>query len=906
MIIPNDPGGPHLIGKSLAHFKITALLGKGGMGEVYRATDTKLGREVALKLLPSELAADTERLARFRREARTLASLHHARIASLFGIEEIEGATVLVMELVEGQDLSERLAADGAFAVEDVVSVAIQIAEGLEFAHDHGVMHRDLKPANIKITAQDEIKLLDFGLARAFTGEPTDESSLLNTPTLTAALTQVGVVLGTAAYMSPEQAKGRSVDRRADIWSYGVILYELLVGKRLFQGDTATETMAEVMKTEIAWESLPSDTPETLRRLLMRCLDRNPATRLRDIGEARIALEDLRAGRRHDFGQPAAAPLVRGFLHERLVWAFLLLMALAGLAGTVLLRPAAPEPQMVQSTLLPPPGWDFVASSPFAVSPDGRRIAYVAYARPDTDEQTSGTNSIWVRDLDAAEPRQLTSTDGDAYPFWSPDGHWIGFFAYGKLNKIESRGGPVIPLCDATDGRGGSWNRDGVIIFQRSWSDGLMRVAAGGGIAQPLTTLNPERVDIVHRWPTFLPDGRHFLYYVACTTNPAVDEHSGIYLGSLDSDETSMVLRSESRALYSQGYLLYRAGSTLMARPFDPSARRLTGDPVSVATDIPGGAVSWGGAQFGVSASGLLVHMRGARIMSTVLQWRDRTGSIVETLSEPGGYWEPKLSYDGKRVAVAVGQDVADIWIHDLQGDLQTRFSFDAADDRTPLWSPDDRSIVYHSAQTSIGDIYLRPVSGQESAKLIYGAKTQIALTDWSRDGRRIFFNYLEPNENGWDTWALDMEGFTAEAVLAGPGDQTDASLSPDGRYLAFSSDESGQTEIYVQSYPAAAGRWMVSGDRIAGRATHPLWRGDGKELFYVRGSALMAVPVVTDEGFTFGTPRFLFSLNLNSVNAAYDPRQDGQQILTNEMPATNRDQVGARLIQNWTAVLAR
>ncbi len=893
-------------GTMLAHYRVAELIGRGGMGEVYRAHDTKLDREVALKLLPRELAEDAEHLARFRREARTLASLHHARIASLFGIEEIDGATILVMELVEGQDLSERLASGGTFTVEEVVSVAIQIAEGLEFAHDNGVMHRDLKPANIKITDQNEIKLLDFGLARAFTGDPTDESSLLDSPTITAALTKVGVVLGTAAYMSPEQAKGRSVDRRADIWSYGVVIYELLTGERLFQGESATETMAEVMKTEIEWGNLPDDTPETLRRLLMRCLDRNPATRLRDIGEARIALEGLQSGRSnsHSLEISATATVALGFRRERFLWVALLLASLAGVAAVFLLRPSVPEPQMVQSTLLPPPGWDFVASSPFAVSPDGRRIAYVAYARPDDNKQTSGTNSIWIRDLDFAEPRELTASDGDAYPFWSADGRWIGFFGFGKLNKIESRGGPVIPLCDAADGRGGSWNQDGVIIFQRDWSEGLMTVAAGGGTPQPLTSLNAERVDVVHRWPTFLPDGRRFLYFVACTTNPVQDENSGIYLGSLDSDESTMVLGTESRALYSQGHLLYRAGSTLMACPFDLASGTLTGDPVSVATEIPGGAVSWGGAQFSVSDSGLMVHMIGARVMSTVLQWKDRKGNVLSTISEPGGFWEPKLSHDGKRVAVVEGKDVGDIWIHDLESDLQTRFSFDAADDRMPLWSPDDLYLAYNSAQVSVGGIYLRPVSGQTSAKLVYEANTQITLSDWSSDGRHIFFNYLELNAGGWDVWALDMESFQAESILKGPDDQTDATLSPNGQYLAYSSDESGQMQIYVQSYPEAAGRWMISGDKFAGRASKPQWRRDGLELFYLRGSALVAVPVVTESGFTFGTPEFLFSLNFNSGNAAYDPRQDGQQILTNEKPAKSRDQVGARLIQNWSELL--
>ena len=580
-----------MIGKTLGQYEITALLGKGGMGEVYRATDTKLQREVALKLIPPELSGDPERLARFRREARTLASLHHARIASLFGIEEIDGATILVMELVEGQDLAERLDTGGAFSVEDVVAIAIQIAEGLEFAHDHGIMHRDLKPANIKITAQGDIKLLDFGLARAYTGEAPDESSVSNSPTITAALTQFGVILGTAAYMSPEQAKGRSVDRRADIWSYGVIIYELLAGRRLFQGETASETMADVMKGEINWEGLPDETPEPLRRLLHRCLDRNPATRLRDIGEARIALEDLRAGRSNDMETQPTAPASQGFRRERFVWLALLLVSLAGVAWLTLLRPGPPDAPLVQSTLLPPPGWDFVASAPFAVSPDGSRIAYVAYARPDNNDRGTGMNAIWIRDLDSAEPRQLVSSDGDAYPFWSPDGRWIAYYSNDKLNKIESRGGPVIPLCDALDGRGGSWNQDGVIIFQRNWSEGLMKVPAGGGTPEPLTTLNADRVDIAHRWPVFFPDGRHFLYFVVCTTSPATNEHSGIYLGNLDTGESTMVLRTESRALYSQGNLLYRAGTTLMAHPFDPSSGRLTGDPIAVATDIPGGQV---------------------------------------------------------------------------------------------------------------------------------------------------------------------------------------------------------------------------------------------------------------------------------------------------------------------------
>jgi serine/threonine protein kinase len=875
------------------------------MGEVYRATDTKLGREVALKLLPPELADDTERLARFRREARTLASLHHARIASLFGIEEIDGAMILVMELVEGRDFSEHLAASGSMAIEDVVSAAIQIAEGLEFAHDNSVMHRDLKPANIKITDQGEVKLLDFGLARAFTGEPTDESVLANSPTITAALTHAGVILGTAAYMSPEQAKGRSVDRRADIWSYGVVIYELLVGRKLFDGETASETMAEVLKTEIDWEQLPSDTPLALRRLLSRCLDRDPATRLRDIGEARVSLENLKAGRSDESETTSDTPTSSSFRGERIMWAALLLASLVGLAGLALLRPEQSKTPLIQTDLAAPTDWDFAPASPYSVSPDGSRIAYVAVPRRDSEDRATGTNAIWIRDLASPEPRLLARADRDAYPFWSPDGQWIGFFANGKLNKVESRGGPVIELCDAMEGRGGSWSQDGIIIFQRDWSESLMKIAAGGGSPEPLTSLNAERQELLHRWPAFLPDGRHFIFYVACTTNPGEHESSGIYLGSLDSSETRMLLRGESRALYSKGHLLYRIGSTLMAHPFDLSTNMLAGDPRPVATDIPGGAISWGGAQFGVSESGLLIHMRGAGVMSTVFNWRIRDeNTTIATAIEAGSYYEPKLSHDGTRLAVVAGQDAGDVWIKNIESAMQTRFSFDSADDRTPLWSPDDLRIAFSSSRSSAGEIYVRPVSGEEPAKLIYASDARISLSDWSSDGRYIFFDRVDPGTGDSDIWSLDMESLEAAAVLEGSAWQQHASLSPDGKYLAFSEGGSADAQIYVQSYPVASGRWMVSGDNTAGLPTLARWQEDGRALFYLRGSALMMVPTETTSTFSASTPQFQFNLRFISGSPSYDLAPGNQRVLMQEMEASNRDRAGAGLIQNWPALL--
>ena len=894
-----------LIGRTLAHYEVTALLGKGGMGEVYRATDTKLGREVALKVLPRELAEDPERLARFRREARTLASLHHPRIASLFGIEDAGGTMLLAMELVEGRDLAEHLGVAGALSIEDVVAIGVQIAEGLEFAHDHGVMHRDLKPANIKVTGQGEVKLLDFGLARAFKGEPTDESDLANSPTITAALTSDGVVLGTAAYMSPEQAKGRSVDRRSDIWSYGVVLYELLVGRKLFQADTVSETMAEVLKTEIDFATLPSATPAPLRRLLARCLDRDPSTRLRDIGEARVTLEALRAGRTDEVVEPPTATPRSSSGRERMVWVTLLLASLAVVAGLVISRPTPDEPLLVQSTLEPPQGWGFIPASPLEVSPDGRQIAFVAFPLPD-DERSGGSNAIWIRALDSAEARHLVAVDQNAYPFWSPDARWIGFFSDGKLNKIESRGGPVIPLCDAGDGRGGSWNRDGVIIFQRDWNEGLMKIGAGGGVPEPLTTLDRDRDEILHRFPTFLPDGRQFLFYVARTTNPYTNEESGIYVGSLDTGETRFLLRSESRGRYAQGHILYRNGRILMARGFDPSTLQLTGDPAPIATEVAGGTISWGGAQFGVSESGVLVHLRGLGVTESVFAWRDRSGTVLSTVGEPDAYWEPSLSPDGTRIAVVVGASSGDIWIQDLEDGRRTRFSFDDADERTPLWSPDGRHVLYTVTPAAASDIYMRAVSGDEPAQRVHSAGTVIQLTHWSKDGRHVFFNTLNAGKGGGDVWVLDMESREAKPVLDDAEWQEGASLSPDGKYLVYCSGPTGNNQVYVQSFPVASGRWMVSSDSRTGITQRPLWRDDGREIFYQRGNTLMAVSISTENGFVSGTPEVLFDLGFNVVDPTYNISGDGQRILTHELPPTDRDLAGARLIQHWVGLLER
>jgi serine/threonine protein kinase/Tol biopolymer transport system component len=892
-----------LIGKKLGHYEITATLGKGGMGEVYRARDLTLGRDVAIKVLPADMSEDPERLARFEREARTLATLQHSNIASIYGFEIADNVRFLVMELVDGDDLSQHLRL-GSLAVDDVVDQGIQMAEGLAAAHAVGIIHRDLKPANIQVSPEGQLKILDFGLARTYIDEHVSGTDLQHSPTLTR-MTEVGMILGTAAYMAPEQARGKRADHRSDIWSYGVVLFEMLTGQRLFEGETVSDTLAGVLRADVPWDQLPKDTPPTLRRLLERCLERDPSRRLQAIAEARISLEDLKAGSSvGPVQQPVAEDGPRPG-RERLLWMVAVVALTAVIAALVFLPSPEPDLPLVQSTLLPPEGWDFAPASPFAVSPDGSQVAYVAIARPDNESTAAGSNSIWVLDLASPEPRQLTNTDGDAYPFWSPDGRWLGFFANGKLNKIEARGGPVIPLCVATTGRGGSWNTDGIILFQRAWSEGLMKVPAAGGTAEPVTTLNKDHFEIAHRWPSFLPDGQHFLFFVVSTANPAASEFTGLYVGSLESNEVQQLLKSDSRALYAREQLLYRAGSTLMAHPFDVSRQRFTGEPIPLTTDVPGGSISWGGAQFGTSESGVLVHMRGAQSSSTLLRWRDRDGEVVKIISDPAGYWEPRLSNDGTRIATTVGQDVGDVWIYDLTREMRTRFTFDPADDRTPLWSPDDSQVAFVSSRGSEGEIYVRPISGQGDARLLYSAGEQIALTDWSSDGRLLFFDRVNPDEGGSDIWTLDVETAEATRLLSGSWIEN-ARLSPDGKWLAFNSDESGKAEIYVQPFPASGGRWMISNDGAPGRASVPSWRADSRELFYMRGAEIIAVSVMGDAGFSFGTPEALFGVSVTSSKVKFSVSTDGQQILTNELPPTDQSRIGARLILNWSSALTR
>jgi Tol biopolymer transport system component len=888
-----------MIGKTLAHYKITALLGKGGMGEVYRATDTKLGRDVALKILPRELSGDPERAARFEREARVLASLQHPNIASIYGFENVDGVRFLTMELAEGDDLAQR-AKRGRLPLDDALHIASEIAVGLAAAHQRGIIHRDLKPANVKVGASGGVKILDFGLARAYSGDPQDSDDLANSPTISVAMTQAGLILGTAAYMSPEQAKGKPVDQRSDIWSYGVLVFEMLSGRKLFAGETVSETMAEVMKGGIDWSRLPSDTPEWLVWLLRRCLDRDPETRLQSIGEARIAIE------RREEGIGVAGTEAPARSSSRWPW-IVTAAALLGI-GAVLVwtgMQRTPEAPLVRSTLLPPADQFYAVDSPFAVSPDGQRIAFVATAIPNAVFTRTRKRSIWVRDLSESTARKIPGTEGAQYPFWSFDARQLGFFANGKLSKVDLRGGPVLQLCDTQDGRGGSWNEDGVILFQQRWSEGLMRIPAGGGTPTPVTTLDTERSDVAHRWPQFLPDGRRFLYFVVNTTSMAAGEYSGVYLGSLDSDETRLIIRGESRALYSEGHLLYRVDSTLMARAIDETSMEFRADPVPIVADVAGGGISWGGAHFGVSHNGVLVSLRGAGATFNRLVWRDREGNEIGVVGDEAVYGELDLSNDGRHLAVVDGSHTADVWLFDLERGVRTRFTFDPADDRSPIWSPDDGRIAFVSSRQTVGEIYVRPVSGNEAPTLLHTTGANIALSDWSSDGRWILYESLSLGEDTWDLMAYDTVEGIQVPVVTGPFVQQFASVSPDGRWLAFTSGESGRSEVYVQPFPDGPGRWMVSTDG----GSRPMWTRGGRELVFFDADFdnLFAVEVTGDDSPSFGTPELLFASPIRTGTGTLTAiTEDGQRFLANERPLVDRSGQSASLIQNWTRIVER
>ncbi len=905
-------------GTKLGAYEVVALVGSGGMGEVYRARDAKLGRDVALKVLPEAFARDAERMARFQREAKVLASLNHPNIATIHGLEDSGSTHALVMELVEGPTLADRIK-QGPIPVDESLRIAKQICEALEYAHERGIVHRDLKPANVKVTNDDVVKVLDFGLAKALEGDAAS-LDISTSPTISRLATMQGVLLGTAAYVSPEQAKGKSVDRRADIWAFGCVLYEMLTGLQTFTGETVTDTLAAVIMKDPDWSRLPAGTPVRVRVLLQRCLQKDPKQRLRDIGDARISLDEVLAGAPDPAlaGAPqAAAPLWRRVLPWAVAALFVLTTALFAF---IHFREKPPAPAELMRLEIPlPENTTAVFAGAFELSPDGRQLAFATSG-------ADGVSRLWVRPLDSIEARPLPGGESSAgIPpfFWSPDSRFIAFDDGGKLEKIDISGGPPQTLC-TIGGRpvGGSWNRDGVIIFGMPPGP-LMRVSADGGPASPLTTLDSSRGEISDNAPRFLPDGRHFLYERGST----MPEYTGTYIGSLDAkpgeQDWKRLLANAGGVAYAPsadnpevGHLLFIRDGALMAQPFDAGRLELTGEPVAMSERASVAGFSAGGIGVLVYETGVALNSAPTGLIQGQLTWFDREGKSLGVVGDPGLYGSLALSPDGKRVAFERVDPQAqnrNIWLYDIARGVATRFTFDQFLDTDPVWSPDGSRVAFNAIRSGPLDLYAKASNFAGQDQLLLKTSDYKFPTSWTRDGRFLLYWTLGPPTR---IWALPLGGGAADRqpipVSSSQFNEAVGRFSPDGRWIAYQSDESGKTEIYVQPFDASSaakspttgapgvGKRMVS--NCGGGS--PLWRGDGKEIFYLSSDGMAtAVELNTTGTFQAGVPKPLFKVPAGLVN--WDVTPDGKRFLFAAPSAT-----GARpfftVVLNWQAGLKK
>jgi serine/threonine-protein kinase len=820
-----------LVGRSLTHYEILGEIGQGGMGVVYRARDNELGREVAIKVLPEEFSADTERLSRFEREARLLATLNHPHIATVHELGHSEEVHFLVMELVEGEDLSQRIGR-GALPVQETLSIMKQIAEALSVAHEKGIVHRDLKPANVKVTSEGNAKVLDFGLARMVAADPFP-SGAAGSPTITREGRVRGVFLGTAAYMSPEQAEGRTVDRRTDIWSFGCVFYEALTGRRAFDGKTLSDTIQLVLEHEPDWTALPAKTPLKMRDLLRRCLQKDHRRRLRDIGDAGIEIAEALA---EPSSPSLAAPALR---HGWVPW------TLAFLASAVmlwaLLHPVpAPSRPVRRFALDSPPGATSVQGKP-AFSPDGDRLVYPSGGR------------LYLHQLDRMEAAAIPGTEGGTFPFFSPDGQWVAFFDDGKLMKIDLRGGLPIPLCDASDEPDGSWGDDGTILFTPTKTTGLARVSASGGPPAFVTTLDSRRGELSHRYPEFLPGGKAALF----TILKKPTRESQIALLILETGERRVLLEGGYNPWFSpSGHIVYARDGRLMAAAFDLENLALSGDPIPIVERVARGHVS-------LSRNGSLAYVPAGPVEST-LMWVDRKGQS-RPLSEirRSFYFGPRLSPDGTRLAVSISTDGKDhIWVYDLERDAVNRLSSGTVGDYFPVWSPDGTRIAYVSG----GDIVWQAADGSADAKTLLPGVLQnnFTLSSWSPDGSTLAFN--RTGDKLSDIWLLSIEGEVLRPFLETPADEIGAVFSSDGRFIAYVSNESGRYEVYVRSYPGPGGKSQVSTEG----GIQPTWSRTGREIFYRNGDQMMAVAVSTGPPMRLSKARLLFEGQFVGASGAY------------------------------------
>jgi serine/threonine protein kinase len=895
-----------MIGKTILHYKILEKLGEGGMGIVFKAEDTKLNREVAIKVLPPHLLVSEEDRSRFHREAKAAAALNHSNIATVYEINEQDEKPFIVMEFVDGQTLNHHIE-KGPFKLRDAVSIAIQVAEGLKAAHAKDIVHRDIKSSNILLSTNNHTKILDFGLAKT---------------SMSTKLTQMGTTIGTVGYMSPEQVKGFEVDHRTDLWSLGIVLYEMVSGRLPFAAEydqaifysiqneapeplTAIRTGVPMSLEWIVDKLLAKDAGERYQTADDLIIDLK-AIDLNGTGFSRVSSSSIKA---KPVSQQTTVPEEKKEEETSvgkksiIPWVISVVM-LAGLLIMSFLFFSQPDPeqQVIRTSIsiieTDKPAFTFrqLEGGHFAISHDGTLLTYVAL-------DSTGKGHLWVRRLDALSAQKLAGTEGATYPFWSADNRFIGFFASGKLKKINASGGPALTICDAANGRSGTWNRENIIVFAPDQVGEIYRVSAGGGTPQKITTLDSTRDERTHRWPFFLPDGKHFLYFARISTSRD-SETDAIYVSSLDSSVNKIILNIRTNVAYAHNYVLYSHDNTLMARRFDEKKLEFVEDARPLAENLKYSTIFSKGA-FSVSQNGLLVYQSGASTSGQNLVWYDRNGSPGNTIGPLEAYRWMRLSNDEKKAVISIYDPESrqeDLWLHDFTRDIRTRFTFDPAWERMCVWSPDDQTIIFNSNRDGNHyNLYLKNASGSGETTLLFKDEMDKYPTDWTADGRFMTYTSTGDPQSKWDIWIMSMESnekgeeVQPYPLLNSKFFEGPAAFSPNGKWIAYNSDESGEDEVYVRPFSGPGGKWQIS---ING-GYDPYWRQDGKEIYYGANNNKMMAVKVTSKGdiLEVGSVTVLFEMptgaNLRAVT------KDGQRFIL-RVPIQEKYEQPLTLVMNW------
>jgi serine/threonine protein kinase len=895
-------------GTLLGPYEILSPLGAGGMGEVYRARDTRLDRTVAIKILPLQLSNDPVRKQRFEREAKTISSLNHPNICTLHDVGHQDGIDYLVMECVEGETLATRLE-KGPMPLDQVLKFGAQIADGLDKAHRSGVVHRDLKPGNIMLTPTGA-KLLDFGLAKPAV-PLTVGATLTTVATQTTPVTQEGTIVGTFQYMSPEQIEGKELEGRSDIFSLGAVLYEMLTGKRAFEGKSQLSVASAILEKEPPpISSAKPMTPPALDHAIRRCLAKDPEERWQTARDVAIELKWIA-----DSGPPAGATgslVDRSSSRERILAIALMLAAGALITlGVLYLKHPATETRVTRTYVKAEEGSGFIFSGDqkgFAISPDGLNLAYIA-STPSPDSKSA----LWIRPMDSLHARLLPGTEAAGFPFWSPDGRYIGFFAGGKLKKIDVQGGPPAIICDAPDGRGGSWNQDGDIVFTPTVNSPIYRVSASGGPISQLTRQDPAKNETTHRWPSFLPDGRHYIFLAGSTFTPSESATNSIMLGSLDSKETKLLFHTHYQAEYASGHMLFLRQSSLMAQPFDPKRFELSGEAVPLAEQLLQDS-SIARAWFSPSANGLLLYAEGAA-KNRQLVWFDRSGKQIGAVPGDDAYAGITLSRDEKKLAYYLDGTGFDVWSFDVSRGVKIPLTFGASSGQGnlyPVWSPDGKYVAYTSYRDGKYSLYQKSADGSGGETLLLEGIDHFRVpTSWSTDGKFLVYHegvsggtYANGVPGGWSIWVLPLFGdHKAYPFIQSTFSAREATFSPDGKWLAYCSNESGEYRVYVVPFPGPGGKWQVS----LGDGRGPLWSRDGKEIFYLSAdNKLMAVKVETSgRSFAAEGAHVLFDSHSYGVFGRYAASADGQRFVV-VYEGKNRTSSTLTSVVNWPAELKK